>query len=264
MPSLTTQANLRRVQDPGFCYLCGAAWSHGEELDRDHVPPKRLFAEEDRTPPLILRTHACCNNGESNYDEQIGQLVSLLWKESPSTRDVSSLRFDRHAPAGMTPFGTVEYLDLQCIIKRWVMGFHAALYGEYLAWDDGAIFEPLPGGDQPGVDTRLHWMHGHIPSVIKRSRAVGRVDSIIAFNGKCRYECTWMHLDDGRIVCNWALDLYGWHTLGDINNFPVRSCVGWYRTQNDPPECASTAPQIDVPFRNMEPFNPFERQRCER
>ena len=73
--SLTTEKELRDARDPGFCYLCGQNWREDDigkgKRDRDHVPPRAIFGTEHRTPPLVLRTHPRCNNGQSEYDEQI-------------------------------------------------------------------------------------------------------------------------------------------------------------------------------------------------
>ena len=256
---LTNQKHLRQVFNPGFCYICGQRWGIGDDTNRDHVPPRRLFAKVDRTPPLILRTHVCCNNGESKYDEQIGQLVSLLWKESPGPKDVSALRVSLHAPNGMAPFGAVEWLDLRFIVARWLKGFHAALYRKPLSQVNGAIHEPFPGGDTPGEDKTLHVSHPVFVSEIKKNRVAGRLDTVVSFNGQCRFECVWSHLDDGQPMCLWALDIYAWHRLGDTNNFPARSCVGWYEAINGIPEGAARAVRVEVPFRNNDPLNAFEQ-----
>jgi hypothetical protein len=256
--TLTTQKELRRIQDLGFCYLCGTPWERDAMTNRDHIPPRRLFAETDRTPPLILRTHVRCNNGHSLYDEQIGQLVSLLWKKSPGPPDVSSLRVSMHTAAGMATFGAIEWLNVRFIIARWLKGFHAALYGEFLPSVNGAIHEPFPGGDTLGEDTNLHVSHPVFVREIKKNRVAGKLDSIVIYNGKCRYECSWSHLDDGRPMCLWALDLYGWLRLGDTNNFPARSCVGWYEATNGIPDGAARATKLELPIRNTEPLNAFE------
>lgn len=255
--SLTTQNELRTARNLKFCYLCGKPFAEDVKPNRDHVPPKRLFAEADRTPPLILPTHDTCNNVQSSYDEQVGQLVSLLWRESPGPKDVSSLRLSMHAPDGMVPFGAVEALNLRSIIARWLKGFHAALYREFLPRVNGAIHEPFPGGDTPGEDATLHASQGVFVREIKKNRAAGRVDRIHPYNGQCLYECTWSQLDDRRPICVWALDLYGWHRLGDPN-YQQRSCVGWYEATNGIPDGASCATTIEVLFRNTDPLNAFE------
>lgn len=61
-----------------------------------------------------------------------------------------------HAPKGMSPFGAIEWLNLEFIVARWLKGFHAALYGEFLSTVNGAIHAPFPGGETPGEDTTLH------------------------------------------------------------------------------------------------------------
>ena len=114
--SLTTQKQLRQIRDPGFCYICGKRWVKSERMNRDHVPPRKLFAEKDRNPPLILRTHVKCNNGHSPYDEQIAQAVSLLWKKQPRPKDIGSLQVSLHAPQGMEPFAAIERLNIRFIV----------------------------------------------------------------------------------------------------------------------------------------------------
>jgi len=255
---LTTQKQLREVFDQGFCYLCGRAWDLGDETNRDHVPPRRLFSAADRTPPLVLRTHVACNNGHSPYDEQIGQLVSLRWKASPGPQDVSSLQVSLCAPEGMVPFGAVEGLDLRFIIARWLKGFHAALYGEFLPRVSGAIHEPFPGGDAPGEDTTLHASHPVFVREIRKNRAAGTLNRIVAYNGRLQFECVWSGLDDGRPMCLWALDIYAWSLLADVNNFVARSCVGWYLAVNGVPEAGARATRLEFPVESTDPLNAFE------
>ncbi len=256
--SLTTQKQLRQASDPGFCYHCGGSWTPEDCTNRDHIPPKHLFAEADRTPPLIMRTHVSCNSMHSPYDEQIGQAVSILWKQSPTSKDVSSLHLSLQKPVGMAPFVVVQGLEFKATVARWLKAFHAALYRQALLHVSGTIFEPFPEVNRLGEGTNVHISHPHIVSVIKRNRAVDRLDRIVAYNEKCLYECVWSHLDDGRPMCIWALDLYGWHELGDTNNCLARSCVGWYLPTNGIPDGATQAVEIEVPHLNRQPLNAFE------
>ena len=259
MKSLASQKELRGARDPGFCYVCGRTWTEADETNRDHVPPAKLFAPSDlEKGPLVLRTHVTCNNGYSRYDEHVAQLVSLLWKVEPGPEDVSSLRVSLHEPEGKAPFGAVEGLELQSIIARWLRGFHAALYGEFLPRGGGYIFPPLPGADLVGQDTMLHVSHPVLVREVRKNRIARTIDSVVSCGGACRYECVWSHLDSGRPICIFALDLYAWERLGDVNNFPARSCVGWYEVPGRIPPGASLATRLEFPVDNREPLRAFD------
>jgi hypothetical protein len=59
---------------PTVCYLCGDGLANGEELSRDHLPPRAFFPEEFRRRNNLdrletLRVHKRCNN-EYSADEQ--------------------------------------------------------------------------------------------------------------------------------------------------------------------------------------------------
>jgi len=259
--SLTTQKELRDARDPGFCYLCGEAWKESDKgrgkRDRDHVPPQAIFGEAHRTPPLVLRTHPRCNNVQSEYDQQIAQLLSLVRKERPTPKDVSKLRVSMHEVEGMAPFGAVEYLPLGIIIARWLRAFHAALYREFLPRVEGRIHEPFPGGDEPGQDTTLHPIRPTLTAAIRANRMANSLDRIVAFGEQCRYECVWTPQASGRPICIFALDIPAWRLLADPN-FPARSCVGWYRAVSCIPFSASRATELAFPMRIRDPLNAFE------
>ena len=262
MRSVTTQEELLRVRDPGFCYLCGRSWRPEDrgkgKLNRDHVPPRKIFAKEHRSPPLILRTHAECNEDQSSYDEQIAQLLSLVWKGQPTPKDVSKLNVAMHDVEGMAPFGSVEYLNLGVIISRWIRGFHTALYGEYLPQVVGKIHEPLPGGDEIGQDSTLLGLARPILTrEIKANRTAHNLDTILAYNGQCRYECVWTPQVEGPPICAFALLIPAWEALADPN-YPPRSCVGWYRAPAGIPSSACRATRLVFPTPSRRPFDAFE------
>ncbi len=125
--TLRTQQEFRPIQRRSFCYLCAREFVRGDNKNRDHVPPSRLFAPEDRDPALILPSHRNCNSNRSAEDEVIGQLVGVLhgraMVEHGRLPDVRRTTF----PDGSPGIGVVG-LALKPIIFRWVTGFHAALY----------------------------------------------------------------------------------------------------------------------------------------
>lgn len=256
-----SQKDLREVQDLPFCYLCGQSFGFSEDRSRDHVPPSGLFARQDRGLPLILPTHPQCNHERSPEDQIIGQLVGVLHGQRVNPRHnklrVSVGRFEDGSPAA-----ALRDLDIRKIIRRWIRGFHAALYREYLPADAGfATYSPLPEGKDDGQQVTfvpIPEVFAKFVEELKRNRAVRALDQIISRNGKCRYECVWSQLDDGRWICVYGLDLYDWIELGDINNFTPRGCVGCYqRPTAGVPARASTATRLIFDWKSASPYDPF-------
>jgi hypothetical protein len=54
------------------------------------------------------------------------------------------------------------------------------------------------------------------------------IDQITTRQQKMHYECVWLRADRGQWLCFYALDLYGWTELGDVEVFGRRGCVGAY------------------------------------
>src|SRR5438477_13085562 len=119
MPSLLTQRDLQIVRNPGFCYLCGKKFSEAEMPNRDHVPPDAVFNKAHRSPPLVLLTHPKCNWGEKDYDEQIGQVVSLLHGVNLTPRNINKLRVGFHrVPGSNVLASTIAAFPFQRIVNR--------------------------------------------------------------------------------------------------------------------------------------------------
>jgi hypothetical protein len=93
--------------------------------------------------------------------------------------------------------------------------------------------------------------------VIKTNRAVNNLDRIQSNNKKLTYECVWDQADDGRWMCIFALDLYDWKDLGDINNFQARGCAGMYI--NLVPPVATKAKRLALTLPNYDTLDPFAR-----
>src|SRR6184192_804612 len=140
---IDTQKAMRAVKQLPFCYLCGKALT--APRNNDHVPPSTIFLDCDRNFPLILPTHVTCNGDRSREDQAIGQLIGVLHGKDPhgphNRLNVVGGRFE-DGTQGIA----VEGLELRAIIRRWIRGFHAALYGEFLP-DGSRVFmtsPPLP------------------------------------------------------------------------------------------------------------------------
>ncbi len=80
MTEILTQKAARAAQKLPFCYLCGEPFddARGRQNHPDHIPPKELFATEDRNFPIKVAAHQSCNNRLSDTDEVIGQLVAVV------------------------------------------------------------------------------------------------------------------------------------------------------------------------------------------
>jgi len=229
--ALETQQAMRAVQGLPFCYLCGNEFVAAGARNRDHVPPSSIFAIPDRNFPLVLPTHTACNGGWSAGDEAIAQLVGLLHGKPlpiPARLEFASGLFDDG-----TQGVAVRGLDLRAVIRRCVRGFHAALYREPLASTMAfATCPPMPEvrvEDAGAQYVEPPEMCERFVEELQRNRASRTVDRIVCRNGKCRYECVWSLAEDGRWLCIYGLDLYGWRELGDPDHFEPRSCVGAYR-----------------------------------
>ncbi|MGH9409247.1 MAG: hypothetical protein ACRD1V_07315 [Vicinamibacterales bacterium] len=138
------------------------------------------------------------------------------------------------APDG-GPFVAAAGFDLRAIIKRWVFGFHAALYREFLtAGQSFMTFPPLAEGNTDSLQIQpVPEIIPEVVRVIRFNRSLGKVDRLLTRNGKCLYECVWIESDAPRTwFCAYALDLYGWVHLGDIDRFGRRGCVGAYLKAN--------------------------------
>jgi hypothetical protein len=122
MVSLITQQERRASQNLPFCYLCGKDFVAGDDKNKDHVPPKSIFAAKDRDP-LMLKSHKACNEAQSRNDEKIGQLIALRYGKLPVSENRRlQFRFSQYGDAA------ISNLNVEKAIWRWIGGFHAALY----------------------------------------------------------------------------------------------------------------------------------------
>ena len=259
---LNSQKQFQELRKLDFCYLCGQKFKVDEkpEPNRDHIPPKSLFAAVDRINMAFnLPTHPSCNNQRSNEDEVMGQLAGVLHGKHPESTALKNKLSLFPVAKSPEPFIGLQ-LPLQPIIWRWIRGFHTALYHEFIPGGIGGfILEPLPKGymkdgrviiDPPPKDYEL-WVE-----FIKVNRSRDSLDTIFCWGGKCRYECGWTTLDDGRNICVFALRIYNWEDLGDVR-YPKRGCVGYYCPTTPVPQGAAMGTKILLPIENQKPLDPF-------
>jgi len=255
-----SQSDLRAVQKLEFCYLCGHDFDANSERTKDHIPPRAIFAEADRDFPLLIPAHGGCNRDRSSEDEVIGQLISLLHGRVPKpNRDRLTVEIRQESGREL---GILTGLQIEAVIRRWLMAFHAALYKEPLPPNTRFATQcPFPSGSVEEDSITVHEIppqHRLFVEELKRNRMTGCLDSIVCNNGKLRYECVWVRMDDGGWGCIYGLDLYGWKNLGDIHNFEPRGCAGLYRKAEATfPKGAMKATNLKLRLANNDPLDPF-------
>lgn len=232
MVALLSDKHFRAVSNLPFCYWCGKPFTPADLKNDDHIPPKAIFAKPDRKTPLILKAHVNCNGTQSDTDEKMGQLLALLHNKVPRP-ERQKLRL-RVSPE-LNIFGVVN-VDIERAVWRYILGFHAALYGEPFPEPmAGAItlpFVKLLAGDLQ--DNLVENQHGLIVQGIKVQRSMGNIDRIQSNNFKLTYECFWIKPDNGNWTCMFALDIYGWKELGNTGLYPSRGCAGGLYGRREP------------------------------
>ena len=255
MSVIMTEHDLKKCWRLPFCYLCGLPFAAGQAKNRDHVPPSSIFRKDDQVQPLILPTHRECNAENSPHDEQIGQLIGVMHGKYPGPKTLKLKVGTVNIEGSDVPAVVIKNLNLRPIILRWLKGFHATLYGQHLPSCGGYIHPPFPESDDlPGRSEQSIRLY---VETIKQNRVSKTIDTIVCRNGKCRYECFWSHTDDGRPMCVFALDIYGWSRLGDVHHYPLRSCVGFYMPSSGIPPLASRATTLVFPFSNKDALDAF-------
>ncbi len=264
MIRIASNSEMRQVQKLPFCYVCGADFPTSNQISRDHVPPKGIFSAKDRLDLLWLPAHTLCNNACSVEDEKIGKLLGIQHRKYLTPQDARLLKMgtfrDRKSGAGMLAFAGI---DMKGIIARWLRGFHAALYKEFLPIETpNAIHPPFPCAEIKSVGVvpeQLLVQHPVFVEAVKKNRMAGRIDTIITANGNCLYECTWEQDDQNRWMCIFALKIYNWQELGDRESFPIRGCTGFYSPRSGKPNGAVTGicRTLEMPLLSGNPLDPF-------
>jgi hypothetical protein len=155
-------------------------------------------------------------------------------------------------------------IDLRDVIRRWVRGFHAALYREPLAAHrEFQTFPPWAEAQETERGFQLVQVPEIVPDLVaalKRNRAVGSLDRIVCRQGQCIYECVWIQADRGQWFCVYGIKIYDWTRLGDTAAFGSRGCVGSYRRpEGGPLPRAATGTDLDFRIENAETLDPFGR-----
>ncbi len=262
MPQLLTQSDVRHARDLPFCYLCGGSITSRDDRHPDHVPPKAIFAQVDRNFPLKVATHRACNTEHSITDRVIGQLIAVIHKQYPADGDLAIKYQVYNVDSSQTPLLGIIDTNIIGQIGRWLRGFHAALYREFLPYETlSAIHPPFPHGernDNGSTIKNILDQQYQFVEVIKKNRLTRSLDRIVCNNGKLAYDCVWNRVDDGRWICIFALQIYDWSKLADNYHFPERGCVGFYQPESGRPEIGTIGTELEFTIKNLEPLNAFE------
>jgi hypothetical protein len=250
MTSITSRSQVSRLSRLSFCYICGESFK-GFDNDRDHVPPSAIFQKCDRDFPLVLPTHKKCNRKQSVHDSQIGNLFRLL-------------RGEEYKPISKVPnypnVKAITNLDLRMIIRRWVRGFHAALYGTFLPdMMNFSTSPPLAPATEDLIEKPLPETHTVFIQALKKNRTAGTIDRIVCRNNACVYECVWVRDDQRQWMCIFCLDLYGWiRATPSEDGLTPRGCVGAYWMPNRSCPILGTSESIlEFPYANRDVVDPF-------
>ncbi|MGE0434482.1 MAG: hypothetical protein AB7S36_19650, partial [Planctomycetota bacterium] len=199
---------------------------------------------------LILSTHRACNDRQSARDELGAQFMRVLHAGSPAPVGRQLEMSVGQLPDG-SPSAALHGVDLWGMIFRWVRGFHAALYTEFLPDRGGYIHTPFPLGHEEADGRVVFVDHPQqylaISNVLRVSRMARCVDRVLCNAGKCRFEAVWTTDDSGTTpMCVFALRLYDWERLASPV-LPRRTCIGFYFAPR--PASASVEPIVRVPNR---------------
>jgi len=198
-------------------------------------------------------------------DEQAKELFALLHPESPKKPPISTKPIGIAKRGGKPVAVLLQGLLLGTIISKVLRACHAAHYDDFLPEKTlNRILTPLLEFDpQTGniAESTFLPQHKILCKLLKDNCKIQNVDRIHAYNGKFRFEAVWATADDNRTsFAAFGIDIYNWHQLGDAVLGRPQGCLGTYRIDGDAiPDGASTAKEMELPFKYSEPLNPFEK-----
>ena len=229
------------LRDSVICYLCGKALPvldlsgvlsrRHDDVNEDHVVPISMIPPQFRQIPMKLKVHKKCHEAKTNGDEQITELMKMLWTPKDHIDlKVLELQWETNAEGR----GTASYTtaDLRRIVFNFIRGFHSALYRESIPKGvKGALM--LPAREIRDGSVVPEGAYLGFSSAIIRSRMVESIDRVTIYSGKVKYECVWELLPD-RARCIYCLEILGWSIFSGDKAGPLRTCIGTYEISRKP------------------------------
>lgn len=209
-----------------------------------------MFAALDRTNyPIKISVHAKCNHRWHAEDEKMAIFFDVLHGGAKALVPALQRKLtflDVETEQGT--FQGITNFPIRPFAYRIIRCAHALLYDAFLpAKTMHHIHYPIPEVDPSTGNTPLrHEMQTYaFANELCAAQKTKTHDTIVAYNRKFRYVCTWSKLDDGTPICIFAFDVY---RLSDfavaIDDFP-RAVIGFYSVAL-PPATATRCSKIHV------------------
>lgn len=239
MPRILNQSQFLQWEKPSFCYFCGEALENGTPVNDDHCPPQGMFAVADRANyPIKLTVHAKCNHQWHIEDEKMAIFYDVLHggKKASMPALQKKLSFlDIENDQGI--FQGITNFPIRPLACRIVQCIHALLYGEYLpAQTINHIHYPIPEVDRSNSN-RPAPQKAQTDAFARELCIAQKTmthDSVVAYNRKFRYVCTWSQLDNGTPVCIFGFDIYHLSRFAlELQDY-TKAIVGAYRAAKIP------------------------------
>lgn len=233
MPHITSQKEYQELQKPSFCYFCGRVLDNGEPLNSDHCPPEKIFHVDDRVNyPIKIKVHEKCNHSWNLEDDKLSVFFDVLHGGKKANKDEHNRKLtftDIETEQGI--YQGITHFPLEPLAYRIMRCAHSLLYGEFIKQDTPHyIHYPWPKLNHETGEPYCHDMQTYsFSNELCIAQKTGSYDSLIAYNKKFRYVCTWSKLDNCEDICIFAFDIYQLSQFAvKINDFP-EAVIGFYK-----------------------------------
>ncbi len=259
MPHIASQKDYRQAEKPSFCYFCGESLDNGETLNSDHCPPVKIFHKNDRINfPIKIEVHMKCNHNWHLNDDKLSVFFDRLHGniKARKPKHYSKLKFtdietDQGTYPGLTdfPMEPLAYRIMRCA--------HSLLYGGFLEKNTANyIHYPWPKLNRKTRGPHHHQMQTYsFANELCVAQKTKTFDSIIAYNKKFKYVCTWSKLDNGEDICIFSFDIYKLSEFTvKINDFP-KAVIGFYKVSK--PQNGTRCSELSVENQDSEILYPI-------
>ncbi len=259
MVHIISQKDYQRVRKPKFCYFCGEPLDNGESLNSDHCPPEKIFRVSDRINyPIKIKVHKKCNHQWHLEDDKLSIFFDVLHGgekteqiEHKKKLTFTDIKTNQGIYQGLTnfPLAPLTYRVMSCI--------HSLLYGGFLPQNTlHKIHYPWPELNPETGEPHKHSMVTYeFSNKLCVAQKTQSYDSVIAYNKKFKYVCTWSKDDNGNDICIFAFDIYRLSKFAvKIQDFP-EAIIGAYQLPR--PQNATICSKLTVDNTDREILYPL-------